>query len=128
MKTEKPNEQTELRSLNFENVLQVQILDPAPNKMFSEWQTSTTKFLRFNRAVPCAECGKRSKNHWTQLVSFKAHDMKGISFSLEHTGSGRVYPPLTPVCDSHPLAVAEFPEIPKPAKAKRGLAKSRDTA
>ena len=95
-------------ALNFDNVLQVKLLDAKPNKMFTEWQTATTKFLRYNRAVPCAECGKRSKSHWTQLVSFQAMDMSGSSFVLR-SASGKVHAPLTPVCGTHPLAVAEFP-------------------
>jgi hypothetical protein len=53
--------------------------------------------MRYSRAVARAECGRRSKTHWTQLVSFKAHSLDGTSFLLEKTGSGQVHPPLTPV-------------------------------
>jgi len=106
--------------LNFDNVIQVQILEAKPNPMFTEWQRAMTRFLRYSRAVPCAECGRRSRHHWTQLVSFKAHNLSGPSFMLHSTGSVKIHAPLTPVCGSHPLSIAEYPQIPLSPRAKKG--------
>ena len=82
---------------------EVEIFAPKPNKLFPDWLTDRTKFLRFSAAVPCAECGKRTKHHWTLLASFQAHTMSAIV----PIKSGKVHPPLTAVCRSHLLA----PEI-----------------
>jgi hypothetical protein len=53
-------------------------------------------------ARPCAECGRKSKTHWTLLISFKAKTMAAIIAK----DSGKVHMPLTPVCRSHLLAPA----------------------
>jgi hypothetical protein len=42
-------------------ILAVEILEAKPNSMFTEEQRATVRFLRFNRRVRCAECGKRLK-------------------------------------------------------------------
>jgi hypothetical protein len=109
-----------VKGIDIEKVLQVTILEARPNPLFEEWQRELVRFLRFNRAVPCAECGRRSKHHWTQVVSFKAYNVATAkSFILERNWSGKIHPPLAPVCGSHPLAVAEFPEIPRPKRRRK---------
>lgn len=88
-----------------------------PNRMFSEAQRAAVRFLRFSRAVECAECGRRSKSHWTSLFSFQAMDMKSNVFFLR-SKTGKVHPPMTPVCHSHPMAPGEIPPLP-PRRRKR---------
>ena len=56
--------------------------------------------MRFTVAVKCAECGRRSKHHWTQLCSFQARTLAAIVPNK----SGKVHSPLTPVCRGHLLA------------------------
>ena len=101
--------------------LQVLLFDAKPNPMFSDEQTRTIRFLQYNQAVPCAECGKRSKRHWTVLYSFKATSMVSGAFTLQE--SGKVHLPLTPVCTNHPLAPAPFDGTP--AKRKRASRKTQ---
>ena len=91
----------------------VQQFEAKPNKMFTQDQHALVRFLRFTVAVPCAECGKRRKFHWTQLCSFQALSM-GM---LIPKRSGRVHLPLTPVCRDHLLA-SETEECDPPAKEK----------
>ena len=104
-------------SVDASKVQQVKLIEPKPNPMFEDWQTATTRFLRYSHPVECAECGRRSKTHWTSFLSFQAMDMKG-SFGVLKSATGKVHPPLTPVCGSHPLAVAESPELPARKRKK----------
>lgn len=83
---------------------------------FSEDQRQMVRFLHYSHPVECAECGRRSRYHWTSLFSFQAMDMKG-SFMVLRSASGKVHPPLTPVCGAHPMAPAEVPPLP-PRKRK----------
>ncbi len=103
------------------NILEVGLFEAKPNKMFSEEQRQTVRFLRFSHAVECAECGRRSKSHWTSLLSFQAMDTRGRDFTLR-SATGKVHAPLTPVCGNHPLAVAEMP--PLPARKRKPKAKA----
>lgn len=93
---------------NFKNVLQVQLREAAPNKMFSEAQRAAVRFLHYSRSVECAECGRRSRHHWTSLLSFQAMDFEG-SYGVLRSATGKVHAPLSPVCGKHPLATAEMP-------------------
>jgi hypothetical protein len=88
-----------------DELLFVQIYEAKPNPMFSEEQRATVRFLSYNRAVPCSECGKKSRGHWTALYEFLAHTMA----PLVPIKSGLVHPPLAPVCRNHLLAPA-WPE------------------
>ena len=82
-------------------VLVVEILEAKPNRMFTEAHRQLVRFLRYEGArVPCAECGKRKKVLWTMLCSFQALDMA----MLVPKRSGKIHPPLTPVCQTHLLA------------------------
>jgi hypothetical protein len=79
----------------------VQILEAKPNKMFSEQERASVRFLRYNQHVPCAACGKKLRIHWTMLCQFKAGDMGKAQFEMQFYPQG--FPPLTPVCGDHPL-------------------------
>lgn len=81
-------------------LLQVQVLEAKPNKMFTEDVRQTVRFLRYNQSVVCAECGKKRKVMWTLLCEFEAHNLG--DFALKQ--SGKVHAPLTPVCGDHPLS------------------------
>ncbi len=84
--------------------LVVQLLEAKPNKMFTEAHRALVRFLRYDGdKVACAECGKKKRTLWTMLCSFQAWDM-GM---LVPKKSGKVHPPLTPVCQGHLMA----PEI-----------------
>jgi hypothetical protein len=89
--------------------LEVLILDAKPNKLFPDWMTERVKFLRYSAAMPCAECGRRRKFHWTFLASFEAHSLG----ALVPVKSGKLHAPLTPVCRHHILA----PKIEEVAEA-----------
>ena len=85
--------------------LVVQLIEAKPNKMFTEEHRALVRFLRFNRSVACAECGRKGKVRWTMFCSFQAWSMAMIVPKK----SGKVHLPLTPVCTSHLLA-PEFDE------------------
>jgi len=84
--------------------LWVEILEAKPNPLFTEDQRRAVRFLRYSRTVPCAECGKKVRIHWTLLVEFQCMDPN--SFVIAQRSSKR-HMPLTPVCKDHPLFVAE---------------------
>jgi len=84
----------------------------APNRL-----TRAVVFLRYSQAVPCAECGKRSKYHWTMLLSFAAHRMAPGMFTLAE--SGQVHIPLAPVCRDHLLLPTALPPVPAKPRGKR---------
>jgi hypothetical protein len=90
-------------------LLWVQICEARPNKMFTEAQRQTVRFLRFNRHVPCVACGKQVRIPWTMLCEFKAGDMTGFALQFYP----QTFPPLTPVCSDHLLKPA-WPEKKKP--------------
>ena len=91
----------------------VQVAEAKPNAMFTEEQRATVRFLRYSGPVPCAECGRRSKTHWTMLCSFSAMTM-GASIRLVE--SNKVHLPLAPVCRSHLLAPAILAHIEREKK------------
>jgi len=84
-----------------EPLLVVEILEAKPNKMFTEEQRSWVRFLRYNRWIKCAECGKKRKVMWTMLCTFVAHNFGPFTM----TQSEKVHMPLTPVCGEHPLGL-----------------------
>jgi hypothetical protein len=83
------------------DITTVEIIEAKSNKMFSEEQRAMVRFLRFNRSVPCAECGKRSRVKWTMLCTFKVHEFGGQLVLRE---SQKVHTPLAAVCGAHPIA------------------------
>ncbi len=80
-------------------ILFVQILEAKPNELFSEEQRRAVRFLRYSKAVACAECGKKRKLMWTMLCQFRAVKMD----SIVATESQISHSPLTPVCSDHPI-------------------------
>jgi hypothetical protein len=97
-------------------ILAVEILEAKPNSMFTEEQRATVRFLRFNRRVRCAECGKRLKVMWTMVCEFYAYDFNAPGpVMLEPE---KKHAPLTAVCGDHPLAPAWPKEIPVKTLAK----------
>lgn len=92
-----------------EPLLWVQILEAKPNKMFTEQMRQSVRFLCYSAHVPCAMCGKKAKIHWTMLCRFKAGDMEKSFLVLQ---MGKPLPPLTPVCQDHPLG----PDLPEQKK------------
>ena len=91
-------------------LLAVYIGEAKPNPMFTEEQRATVRFLTYNKSVRCAECGKRTKYHWTALYEFEA---VSLGEPLVPVRSGLVHPPLTPVCGNHPISPA-FPSTTTP--------------
>jgi hypothetical protein len=92
--------------------LEVQLFDAKPNKMFPDWLTQRTQFLRYSSSVQCAACGKKSRHHWTLLTAFQTAHMEDHIAGL--TPRATIYPPLTPVCRDHMLApVAPYKGLKK---------------
>ena len=101
-------------------LLWVQICEAKPNKMFTEELRQAVRFLRYSRAVPCAECGKRVRLMWTMLCEFKAYSF-GPSPIAEKNTSNKVHSPLMPVCADHPIGPAYKPRLPRlPQTAREG--------
>jgi len=90
---------------NASEILFVQVLEARPNKLFTEEQRAAVRFLRFNRAVLCTECGKRRKAMWTMLCEFRAYDMDAGGLIPK-----KVHKPLDAVCEDHPVAPAWLEE------------------
>lgn len=86
------------------NPLCVCIVEAKPNKLFTEQQRAMIRFLIYSRKIPCAECGKLRTKMWTALYQFRAVTVHPNDFVLREPVTS--HPPLTPVCDDHPLAVA----------------------
>lgn len=91
--------------------IMVEIFEAKPNKMWPEAMRQVVRFLRYSGTVACAECGRRSKHHWTLLVTFTAQTVPRQGFTL--TSSGTTHLPLAPVCRAHLLA----PVLPEDAEA-----------
>lgn len=102
----KPTKADKERWKKLDALLRVEICDAKPNPMFSEAQRQSIRFLRYNKFIPCAACGKKVKVHWTMLIEFKAVDMSGSSFSFVAKEYPKTFAPLTPVCGDHPLGPA----------------------
>lgn len=82
-------------------LLWVEVLEAKPNKMFTEELRQAVRFLRYSRAVACAECGKKQRILWTMICSFRAMNTRTFVMA-----PGPVRMPLTPICQDHPLAPA----------------------
>lgn len=86
-------------------VLAVELLEAKPNPMFTEAQRAMVRFMRYYEVgepvrMACAHCGKKKTILWTQLCSFRVAEP--LAFVLKK--SEKVYPPLTPVCQTHIMA------------------------
>lgn len=97
-------------------LLWVDICEARPNKLFTEQQRQAVRFLRYNRRVPCAACGKKVRIHMTMLCQFKAGDLGGSFGELKFYPKS--FPPLTPVCGDHPVA----PDFPVDSATHKALA------
>lgn len=91
----------------------VQVFDAKPNKMFPDWLTERTKFLRFSEAVPCALCGKKRKTHWTLACRFRACKVEDQMFVVKM--DKRVFQPGNQVCRDHLLE----PVFDKPKRKRK---------
>jgi len=85
--------------MSKKQILQVQIYEAKPNKMFTEAQRSFVRFLTYNQTIKCARCGKKKKRMWTMLCQFRAN----IFSAIPTEAAGMSFAPLTPVCIDHPL-------------------------
>jgi hypothetical protein len=89
--------------------------EAAPNPMFSEIERASILFVRYETAVPCGECGRKSRHHWTCYVRFKAANPRKGCFTLPF---GSWLKEGTPVCRAHPLKVDEEAFVAKVRKAR----------
>ncbi len=69
------------------------------NPMFPPEFTLMVRFVRPEKAMKCAMCGKKTKKLWTMLVPFKPQNMQ--QFKMD---SGDELKALTVVCEKHPMA------------------------
>jgi len=86
-------------------LLSVELLEARPNPLFSDDQRALVRFMRYHELgkplkVACAHCGKRKTILWTQLCSFRIAEPFAMILKKGET----VYPPLTPVCQTHIMA------------------------
>lgn len=98
-----------------EQIYLVAATPPKPNPLFTEKQLQLTRFLDYSGPVPCAECGRRSRRHWTSLGTFRV--MQEMQFCLK--AGEKVHLPMTPVCTKHILTEAQLPLATKGAKKAR---------
>ncbi len=98
---------------------EVYLMEPQPNRMFPDWMHKRLRGLRYAVAVPCACCGKKSKTHWTLLMSFKACIPGRHQFKLDPEPT--VHLPMTPVCRGH-ILVPMMPTV----EAEKATTKTED--
>lgn len=78
---------------------EVQYFGAENNPMFPQWLTEMVTFARYKTPVPCAHCGKISREHWTLCVPFT---VSGIVPGVFHLVEGaKVHRPGSPVCEDH---------------------------
>ena len=76
-----------------------------PNKM---WPEEIRLLIRGyvaapgEKLAPCLVCGSKKRGRWTMLCPFVAHTLQQFT-----TVPSAELPPLTLVCNDHPLAPAE---------------------
>lgn len=95
--------------------VKIEVFDAKPNPMFSPELTAVTKFLRYEKAVPCAFCGRKSRYHWTTLIKFKAGEMGPFAIRWSETA----FEPMTPVCRGHLMTIVEKTiDLPLPTRGE----------
>jgi hypothetical protein len=105
---------SETTSPETPETITVEIWEAKPNALFTEEMRSLIRFLRFSASVPCAECGRKRKTHWTMITPFHAHTFPKHSFALVE--SGKVHEGAQPVCRAHLLAPVFAEEEPPQTK------------
>lgn len=94
----------------------VQCFAAKPNPLWPEEIRQATFFLRYSQAVPCQECGTRSRYHWTLACSLHAHTFPNEGCVVQE--SATVHLPLQPVCRAHLLALADWPRPPSGGRTR----------
>lgn len=103
----KPVKQVRLR------ICDVKLLEAKPNKLFTEIQRASVRFMHFTQPVKCAYCGCKGRYKWTSLKFFHIAEIFEMKvggkvmdrgpFGKNRTGR-ELFPPLTPVCQKHIMA------------------------
>jgi len=78
--------------------MKIKYYEAKDNQLFPPEITMLIRFLRPEKAIKCAVCGKKRKLLWTMLVPFKGQIM--LQFSMEPSDELAA---LTPICDDHPI-------------------------
>lgn len=78
--------------------MKIEYYEAKENQMFSSEVTMLIRFVRPEKAMKCAVCGKKSKHLWTMLVPFKGQTMHQFSMTASDELEA-----LTPICDDHPM-------------------------
>ena len=94
------NKQTKTKNAS-PGLLWVEIMEAEPNPLFTEEERQTVRFLKYTKAVACAECGKSEKLHWTMLCEFHC-----VAGERRFKPSQKKHSPLTAVCAKHPIKAA----------------------
>lgn len=87
--------------------MNIQYYEAEENQMFSPALTMLIRFVRPEKAIKCAICGKPRKKLWTMLVPFRGQEMH--QFTMAQSDELEA---LTPICEDHPL-VPVFIELAK---------------
>jgi hypothetical protein len=105
----------QLMAKTVDDLLIVDLLEAKPNPLFTEEQRQMVRFLRYTRAVPCAECGRKKRILWTMLCEFWVFSME--PFIAKH--GEKIHPPLTGVCQTHIMGPAIEKENAKANRSSR---------
>jgi len=79
--------------------MEIKYYETKDNPMLPPEITMLIRFVRPEKAIKCAVCGKKRKKLWTMLVPFRGQTT--LQFSLEPSDELAA---LTPICDDHPMA------------------------
>lgn len=88
--------------------MKIKYLLAEDNPMFPSELKFLIRFVRPEKEMKCAMCGKKTKKLWTMLVPFRPQNMN--QFALVPSDELKA---LTAVCEDHPLSpiFAELSEI-----------------
>jgi hypothetical protein len=87
--------------------MKIEYYEAKDNPMFPPEITMLIRFVRPEKAVKCAICGKMRKRLWTMLVPFRGQVMNQFAMTPSDELEA-----LIPICDDHPM-IPVFIELAK---------------
>lgn len=78
--------------------MNIKYYEAKDNPMFPPEITMMIRFIRPEKRIKCAVCGKKRKKLWTMLVPFKGQTMQPyVMIPSDELNA------LTPICEDHPM-------------------------